>query len=47
MEAHETIAMGMQQWALFATVNKLMGTKARPTLQERQDEKAMFRWAMA
>lgn len=45
VEAHETIAMGMQLGALFATLNNLMGTKARPTLQERQDEKDMFRWA--
>ena len=45
VEAHETIAMGLQLGAMFGMLNRLTGTEAHPTLQERVDEQNMFRWA--
>ena len=45
VEAHETIAMGLQLGAMFGMLNRLTGTEAHPTLQERVDEQEMFRWA--
>jgi hypothetical protein len=45
VEAHETIAMGLQIGAMFSSLNRITGTEIHPTLQERVDEQDMFRWA--
>ena len=45
VEAHETIAMGLQLGAMYGSLNRLTGTQAHPTLAERQDEQDMLRWA--
>jgi hypothetical protein len=45
VEAPDTLAMGLQLGAMFGMLNRLTGTEAHPTLQERVDEQNMFRWA--
>lgn len=45
VEAHETIAMGLQLGAMYGSLNRITGTQAHPTLAERQDEQDMLRWA--
>lgn len=45
VEAHETIAMGLQLGAMYGSLNRLTGTQTHPTLAERQGEQDMLRWA--